>query len=292
MPQKHTSNILASSRQHPAYWLDDGTLIVHVGDSAFKVYDTLLQQSTVLASLPRWTEQDVPAIQIPDHLAVQRADFEALLDHLYNKTPIGDHTPFPRVAAVLRISSERQLNIPAINATARKRLMELYPQSLDDITMHIDHADLALDLAVQYNVAPILRGLYYQVATGSHLDDDDGGVEEAQMNALAHLPQEVSQRCTTLLDELIAHFTPILFTVATANHMACTDVFAELWMPLVIQPAIENNGLSKPIETLQAIIDMDWSSHGLCEECVQDKREEWKEEQRVVWNKLGDWIVE
>lgn len=98
------------------------------------------------------------------------------------------------------------------------------------------------------------------------------------------------QKCKDLLDNLIGHFTPILFTVATAGHMACTDVFAEAWMPLVIQPALENNGLCKPIETLQTIIDLDWKVQGLCEECVEDKRQEWRGEQKDVWDKMDLWL--
>ena len=72
--------------------------------------------------------------------------------------------------------------------------------------------------------------------------------------------------------------------------MECTDVFAEAWMPLVISPALGNNGLCKPIETLQTIIDLDWKEQGLCAECVQVKREEWRGEQKDVWDKLDDWL--
>lgn len=61
-------------------------------------------------------------------------------------------------------------------------------------------------------------------------------------------------------------------------------------MPLVIQPALENNGLCRPLETLQTIMDLDWESHGLCKECVRDKREEWKKEQTAVWEKMDYWL--
>lgn len=61
-------------------------------------------------------------------------------------------------------------------------------------------------------------------------------------------------------------------------------------MPLVISPALGNNGLCKPLETLQAIIELDWKEHGLCEECVQSKREEWKGEQKEVWDRLDSWL--
>ena len=61
-------------------------------------------------------------------------------------------------------------------------------------------------------------------------------------------------------------------------------------MDLVIQPAIENDGVYKPLETLQRIIEIDWAKEGLCSECVQEKRSEWQEEQQIVWSKLDDWL--
>jgi hypothetical protein len=86
------------------------------------------------------------------------------------------------------------------------------------------------------------------------------------------------------------HFTPILFTPATTSHMACTDVFADTWMFRVIQPALENAGVYKPLETLQKIIDTDWGELGLCSSCVIEKRAEWTRVQEEIWEKMDDWI--
>ena len=104
------------------------------------------------------------------------------------------------------------------------------------------------------------------------------------------LPPEITARCDALLESLVDHFTPVLFTVATAGHMACTDVFAEKWMPLVIQPALDTNGLCCPLETLERMIAIDWAGEGLCAECVKAKREEWRGEQRDVWKKMDAWL--
>lgn len=72
--------------------------------------------------------------------------------------------------------------------------------------------------------------------------------------------------------------------------MACTDMFAEKWMPLVIGPALEDNGLCTPIETLRKIQKIRWEDEGLCAECCKEKREEWEEEARDIWNKLDGWL--
>jgi len=82
-------HLLATSRRHPIYWFDDGSLIVRAQDDAFKVHATLLtRHSPILSSLPRYKggeeDSDVPIVHIPDHLNVKSQDFEALLAHIYH----------------------------------------------------------------------------------------------------------------------------------------------------------------------------------------------------------------
>ena len=71
--------------------------------------------------------------------------------------------------------------------------------------------------------------------------------------------------------------------------MACTDVFADQWMALVIQSAIAGDGVYKPLETLEQIKQIDWGAKGLCPACVREKREEWTKEQEDVWEKMDGW---
>ena len=96
--------------------------------------------------------------------------------------------------------------------------------------------------------------------------------------------------CMTLMTRFIEYFTPILFTPAATPHMACTDVFADTWMELVIQPALDNDGVYKPLETLDRMKSIDWNKEGLCPSCVVEKREEWSEEQRTVWRLMDSWL--
>jgi len=63
-------------------------------------------------------------------------------------------------------------------------------------------------------------------------------------------------------------------------------------MSLVIQPAIEDDGVYKPLETLQRMKEIDWASYGLCASCVVEKEEEWTDEQRRVWELMDEWISE
>jgi hypothetical protein len=93
-----------------------------------------------------------------------------------------------------------------------------------------------------------------------------------------------------LMTHLIEHFTPTLFTPPATSHMACTDVFADLWMNLVIQPAIHDDGVYKPLETLERIKCIDWAAAGLCSPCAVEKNEEWTGEQELIWNLIDQWL--
>ena len=123
------------------------------------------------------------------------------------------------------------------------------------------------------------------------------GVDQATSGTVSQnlLPCPILSRgdaeiCMTLMTRLIEHFTPILFTPAATLHIECTDVFADTWMPLIIQPALDNNGVYKPLETLERMKSIDWAKEGLCPSCVVEKREEWSEEQRIVWKLMDSWL--
>lgn len=92
------------------------------------------------------------------------------------------------------------------------------------------------------------------------------------------------------MQKIIEYFTPMLFTVATTSHMSCTDVFADQWMPLVIKPALEQDGVYKPLETIERIIDINWKSYGLCKTCTEEKRAEWRVDQDDIWAKIDSWL--
>jgi len=61
-------------------------------------------------------------------------------------------------------------------------------------------------------------------------------------------------------------------------------------MPLVIQPALDDDGVYKPLETLEKIKNIRWEEHGLCKECVAEKRDEWTHEQRTMWKLMDSWL--
>ncbi|TBU39663.1 hypothetical protein BD309DRAFT_969200 [Dichomitus squalens] len=283
--------------RHNKYWFDDGSLILRAQNDIYKVHRTLLERhSRTLSTLHPSEELDkgpksvdgLAVMQVPDELEVRSGDLEVLLEHLYHDVVLDERASFPRLASLLRVSSEQQLDFPSIHALAKSRLEELFPAN-PAAFLRSEYAEEALALSVKYDIPSIRKPLYYTVATHPH----ERAPQEQDLNSTTTHPglaPEVTARCDALLESLLEHFTPVLFTVATAGHMACTDVFAEKWMPLVIQPALDDNGLCRPLETLERIIAIDWVAEGLCPECVKEKTEEWRGEQRDVWGKMDKWL--
>ena len=39
------------------------------------------------------------------------------------------------------------------------------------------------------------------------------------------------------------------------------------------------------------IVAIDWAREGLCPECIKDKTDEWRGEQKAIWDEMGAWIA-
>ncbi|KIY53845.1 hypothetical protein FISHEDRAFT_54840 [Fistulina hepatica ATCC 64428] len=196
--------------------------------------------------------------------------------------------------------------MPTIYVLAIQCFKDMFPSEWRPSDIPDDQLVLALRLARQYNIQSALKPIYYALSQFDfHTEDLAGGTDEigALSPAIASLPKEDLDILSSLHTSLIQYFTPILFTVSGAAHMACTDVFADTWMDLVIHPALVDSGVAKPLETLERIKKIDWSNArklkkseadhavvGLCDSCVASMIEEWSEEQKKIWTAMDQWL--
>ncbi|KAH7889126.1 hypothetical protein F5I97DRAFT_1841814 [Phlebopus sp. FC_14] len=307
-------------RQHPMYWFIDGSLVVRASNNLqnrqdgevvlFKIHDGLLRrhsnfvQRAVVKQGSGGGDHDVPVMTIPPELGVRVQDFTALLEHLYHDTPLSPEASFQHVAAVLRVSSPTQLDLPLVHNLARSYLVAMFPSGPLPF-VHPNHLEEALTLAATFGIISIQKGLYYSLVTTTDFEPDLGG-SQPEISAATQIGPECDfavdapnchtlsptdiERCRNLMNAVVEHFTPILFTPPATPHMACTDVFADKWMSLVILSAIAENAVYKPLETLENIKRIDWAAEGLCPACVREKRQEWTKEQEDVWEKMDAWL--
>ncbi|KAF9450268.1 hypothetical protein P691DRAFT_726395 [Macrolepiota fuliginosa MF-IS2] len=306
------THVASGLQKHPIYWFDDGSLILHVQDVLFKVHYSLFQRhSPYLASASKTNitpnailtlsdiRDPIPYVVFGSDRYVNPKDVEVLLEHMYHDFPLLPDSPFERISAVLRSSSPQQLDMPAMHSTAEQHFCAMFANKKSS-DIDLDHLHEALSIARTLRLPSVLRIVLYQAMITFNLDLDDEAHSPESESKLLDSPSQISSRsapndmklCKRLMARVIEHFTPILFTPATTPHMACTDVFADTWMNSVILPAIEDNGVYKPIETLERIKELAWAQHGLCASCVVEKREEWTEEQENVWQLVEKWLKE
>lgn len=273
------------------------------GDVCFKLHESLLRRQSrfVQRMLDSGTSVDSEEVLIPPELGVQVHDLTALLEHLYHDTPLSAEAPFSHVAAILRVSSPDQLDLPGVHMSARAYFVSMFPQGPQPFAHPSSHLEEALALVQSYQISSIRKGIYYSLVTTSEFEPEDDNLDlgnsiksngsPGSSSAPRHiLPPTDVERCRSLMTCIVDHFTPVLFTPPATPHMECTDVFADKWMSLVITPAISNSGVCKPLEMLEQIKEINWASEGLCAACVREKTQEWTQEQEDVWEKMDSWL--
>ncbi|KAG0701691.1 hypothetical protein DFH29DRAFT_805965 [Suillus ampliporus] len=297
---------LQNVRQHPTYWFNDGSIVVRSRNMrneevCFKLHESLLRRQSRFVQRMLDNETSTEEVLIPPELGVQVHDLTALLEHLYHDTPLSAEAPFSHVAAILRVSSPDQLDLPGVHMSARAYFVSMFPQGPQPFAHPSSHLEEALALVHSYQIPSIRKGIYYSLVTTSEFeleaDDLDPGnsIEPNGSSGSSSTPRYILpptdvERCRNLMTGIVEHFTPILFTPPATPHMACTDVFADRWMSLVIQPAISNSGVCQPLEMLEQIKQIDWATEGLCAACVREKTQEWTQEQKDLWEKMDSWL--
>jgi len=229
-------------------------------------------------------------------------------------TKSGTSTPFQTLSNLLSISHESAEHFPEVHSRAREEILRRYPSEPRPAN-YGNWRDVkdATKLCLRFGPREALKPLFYALITHGEFDDPlpppsdslaspptstpPGSSPSHPSSTLpvskltdAQLEASIAHRCTTGIRSILDYFTPILFTPPPASHMGCTDKIAENWMNLVLQPALDNGGMYKPLETLEAMRNVEWERVGVCKGCVEEKRVEWEKEKEGVWVRLGEWV--
>ncbi|KAI0306656.1 hypothetical protein B0F90DRAFT_1814510 [Multifurca ochricompacta] len=307
----------SSCKKTDRFWFDDGSVIISLAPFMYKVHQSILDKHSTkftawlldpldpaTLALSRTIEDaQIPVVAIPDDLGITIEDFEALLAHLYHHSPLRPESSFHQLASILRASSPQLLAFPSIFELANRDLAAHFPGGSTPFThLHrTKHLEEALELALQYDInLETKKALVYSVATSTNFDPkgeydtSDSHIYDASDIGAPHpaLSPRTIRICHRLLALLIADFTPVLFTVGAASHMACTDIIADRWMTDVITPALADGGVGRPLETLARIASRSWQEEGVCVECVESKKLEWDKGAKDIWEKVGCWVQE
>lgn len=73
-------------------------------------------------------------------------------------SPLSLEAPFQHVAAVLRVSSPEQLDLPNVHSLAKSYFVAMFPSGPSPF-VHPDHLEEALSLALRYNITSVCLSL-------------------------------------------------------------------------------------------------------------------------------------
>ncbi|KAF8591321.1 hypothetical protein K439DRAFT_1627045 [Ramaria rubella] len=222
-------------------------------------------------------------------------DVEALLQHLYHDKPLCSTSTFKQTSRILRAAT--QFDFPQVRNQALYCLEELYPSRPAPFDcVRWQHLSEAAQLALDCGATKVLPALLYAMVTTLDFDVEENlnglsssGPSNIQKEAVPPV-LDLNRLCIQLMNRIMEHFAPILFTVPTSSHMECTGVFADHWMNFAIQPALEDSGVYKPLETLKKVQEVNWKSLGLCESCYAEKKLEWEDEADDIWSRMAGWV--
>ncbi|KAF8638928.1 hypothetical protein AX17_001840 [Amanita inopinata Kibby_2008] len=293
--------------KHPVFWFSDGSIVLQAQKQLFKVHYTFLSRLSPFFAALRGAPQSPTDVVDLGH-QVLAPDLEALLQHLYHDVSLSPDTPIDRIASILRVTDPRLLDFPAVHASAKHMFNGRFPNGPMPNYRPANILE-ALAVASEYRLTTVRKTLLYSVITNDEFDihvteeTTDPVKADAELNnsdnpraptdgaRKRNISRADAKCCSELMNKLIEYFTPVVFTPATTPHMACTDVFADTWMTLVVQPAIDDEGVYKPLETLERLKSIDWAGQGLCAPCVLEKREEWSSEQLAIWDMMDGWLL-
>ncbi|KAJ3827135.1 hypothetical protein EV361DRAFT_147655 [Lentinula raphanica] len=310
-------------QRHPTYWFEDGDTILHhkmlinddhESETLYRIHFSKLtsagspeffksssQHVTNLSDDVLKVEFSKPMVvdtldeDISNDLngcnyvvldrksAIDIQDLAHLLDHVYGERKLNAKSDLPRIISLVHITGPDQLNMPALHEEAKMHFVDSLPGNSQELAcFQCECAERAMALAIRYDISQARKSLLYYLATQTH--------QELNVSIPSHIHNTISNLSHSVSSNLISFFTPLLFTPPPTSHMECTDALAEHWMPLVISPAIDDSAMGKPLQTFEKMKNVNWTKYGICEDCVEDKKKEWSEEQDKVWELMDGWI--
>lgn len=312
--------------KHPDYWLEDGSVIIIVEDTAFRVYRSLITrlspqffsdccQTMALANGQTQDEVSLPCFTVRSEKGIAKEDFEALIAHILHDITITEDTAFAHILRLFMVSSASKGNFAKIHCLAKNHLdayMHRNPLDIDFsgynlIASALDSLYEGKDKSLERSLK---RALYYSYATQDGVTFEDGSADadpgakkpddaQAPVVHKNHLSKEDAAICERVMAQLSETFSPTLFQPPAALHMYCTDVYAALWMERAIQPAFENNGTANPFSTLRRLCTLDWKREAdeslgersqPCDGCLENMRQQWNDEAHAIWEMMDTWL--
>ncbi|KAJ7606357.1 hypothetical protein DFH06DRAFT_1486902 [Mycena polygramma] len=292
----------------PEFWFDDGTVVLQVETTLYRVYRGLLAaRSTVFRdtfSIPQPAEEKTeiggcPVVRLHD----KATDFNHFLKalHQYGSFPNCPVSGFAELDAILRLSDK--YDVPALRASMLSILSCLYPTSLqtwsdgdrktNSLTGYTSGPNdniLALNLAVTMDIRPVLPAIMYSIC--SRLQSEQ--ILHGTYGRIHH--ETYRDRCLAAIPQLaVAQQNGRRYL--TLNSGAECDDSPECNEERLRWLRIELGG-SEPYSAPDPLFDENaksWGNLGLCSSCLNAAKQSYNHGRQNLWDtlpvtfQLGTW---
>ncbi|KAJ6514447.1 hypothetical protein C8R47DRAFT_961916 [Mycena vitilis] len=287
------------------FWFDDGTIVLQVEDTLYRVYRGLLAaRSTVFLdtfSIPQPAEERTeiggcPVVRLHD----KAPDFTHFLRalHQYGSFPNCPVTGFAELNAILRLSDK--YDVPALRDSMLSILSSLYPSSLQNwsnptplegYTSHsYDHIS-ALNLTIKMDIRSVLPAIMYAICKLFDTQQILYGTKSRKIEEKLY-----RDRCVAAIPQLTLAEQNILNYLLLESSDACDDgpVCNEerlRWLKLEVE---DTESYSPPNPLLNSNSDC-WENLGLCSAYHEAAKVSYNERRQKLWEalprifQLGTW---
>ncbi|KAF7297711.1 BTB domain-containing protein [Mycena kentingensis (nom. inval.)] len=286
----------------PDYWLEDGSIVLQVETTQFRVAKTTLAKHSVvfrdMLSFPLPADEPLlegcPIVVLSGDSAV---DWKHLLDAMHPNQCflVEDHPSMAQLSAVLRLSTKYQ--IPLFRQPALDRLREHYPSTLEGRDKireqfpkgsRLGPAQKVIPLARECGVFSVLPTAFYHAAIDcakQEIGDDrnllSGLSERDQLICYRGHLRMIKANKQRLLQWLGSRNTGCAPCAACTQTESCKTIAADK----LEQHVASNGWLSAVTNSWQAP-----SSSGFCAACAAAGKTFFEESRKELWDKLPSYF--
>ncbi|KAJ7721894.1 hypothetical protein B0H16DRAFT_1431624 [Mycena metata] len=328
-PSPKRSRTLTPAHKHDVHWALDGSIVIQIQDTKFKLHQSHLakhspwfsglfdgqtvdhQKSVELA------EDDSTPMYILAIPSLTAKDFTRLLD-AFDKAILYVHKDpsFTRTASILRVATLLSFN--DFRDWAIRNLEDEWSPALEDLSpVSTPHATETVTLARTCGVPTILKRAMYELVrlAGYGQTDKEEGVTAADFRALVRAREQL----TVEWMQITSPYSPDLMNCASARATAIAPPVADqaaaappvpapppaaavkctttdplqsgkTHHKLVRESGIADDFLYDPLCGLQALIEANWEGEAYCEACLNLRREMWTNKRERLWDNLDIWF--
>ncbi|KAI0918601.1 hypothetical protein AcV5_002548 [Taiwanofungus camphoratus] len=306
-----SSAATASCTRHPQFWHADGSVVLQVSQTLFRLHASQLKkQSTFFADLLKEDGNSQPAAAVDGcplyriaNVSVQ--DMERLLGALGNGLTYTIKPP-PSEVLISILRAAHTLCVPSATAFAALKLRKQWPGDIDRLSAaskDIYKAVEMVNVGQNYALPEVLKRAYYELLRSQKFWQEVTTnrkricLSDADIIRLFEARDKLQSEwiCTALRPPDPAELPCPLERPSSASnsYKRCRNAWSEdgtQWSTCIIGSNIFEDWRHDPLHGLDCIITVGWDKMGFCQGCLRARQKLWQGKKDQWWKDLDAWL--